>query len=170
MDSPLTDPIGIARASLPIDTRQSPGNNTPDRLAGLSVGAQSPKRRSGAEDHLEFTGALGGSIKPFCPTQASIDPGHPYIISLDGMIFELIGRAIDCAAIHARDSNPRPNQSPDPPPAPIIPAAGQEARQTPSRIIATLTEPMDTGRIQTTIAVTLCSDSRVAPPSFADRS
>jgi hypothetical protein len=58
--------------------------------------ALSPHYRS---DILDFVGVLGDTIKPFCPRQADIDSGKPFIIYLDYISSDLTGQGIDHAEI-----------------------------------------------------------------------
>ena len=50
-------------------------------------------------DILDFVGVLGDTIKPFCPRQADIDSGKPFIIYLDYIRSDLTGQGIDQAEI-----------------------------------------------------------------------
>jgi hypothetical protein len=52
------------------------------------------------EDYLEFSGVLGDTIKPFCPTQSSFDSGLPFVIYLDYISSDLTGKAPVHAEIH----------------------------------------------------------------------
>ncbi len=51
------------------------------------------------EDYLEFEGVLGEGTKPFCPIQADMDSGHPFVLYLDYISNDLTGTGIDHARI-----------------------------------------------------------------------
>jgi hypothetical protein len=62
--------------------------------------ATKPSRPLGRDDYLEFTGAEADSIKPFLPTQSSIDSGLPFIIYLDYISADVTGKILEHPAIH----------------------------------------------------------------------
>jgi hypothetical protein len=52
------------------------------------------------KDYLEFEGVPGeGTIKPFCPMQADMDSGLPFVLYLDYISNDLTGTEIDHARI-----------------------------------------------------------------------
>jgi hypothetical protein len=51
------------------------------------------------EDSLEFVGAPGGTSKAFCPNQADIDSGRPFVIYLDYIGFDVTSQGIGHAEI-----------------------------------------------------------------------
>ena len=50
-------------------------------------------------DYLDFVGVLRDTVKPFCPEQADIDSGKPFVIYLDYISSDLTGEGIDHAEI-----------------------------------------------------------------------
>ena len=52
------------------------------------------------DDGLEFEGVLGeGTVKPFCPVQADMDSGLPFVLYLDYISNDLTGTGMDHARI-----------------------------------------------------------------------
>jgi hypothetical protein len=85
------------------------------------------EKKIGRTDYLVFAGVLGDSEKPFCPSQASIDSGGPFVIFLDFIHADLSGESLDHPLIR-NDTYSQPNQSSEPTPASVTPPAGQESR------------------------------------------
>jgi hypothetical protein len=81
-----------------------------------------------AGELLEFTGVLGNSIKPFGPSQASVDSGGPFVVYLDYVGADLAGSTVQKPTIHIHDFSTRPNQSSEPTLSSVTPPAGQESR------------------------------------------
>jgi hypothetical protein len=81
---------------------QIPWRNADSNYLSLQFIPRGPRlsKRLGRQDYLDFTGVLGASIKPFCPSQSSIDSGLPFVIYLDYLSADVTGKTLDRAEIH----------------------------------------------------------------------